>query len=126
MSSIANRRLNTNKVFYGITIASVLMFVIGMVVTLLYQPSDSDSAGLLSSNYFDFLTLFVPFSLWAWLIIFGILFVKKNWLVISICIVLAIPHIIIIAVLIGYSYSFLEILKWYVMILSFGGIVLAI
>ena len=60
----------------------------------------------------------------AWIVVFGLLFVRKNFLVITICILLSIPHIIFIAVMIGYSNSAVEILKRYVMIFSFGSIVL--
>lgn len=116
--------INTNKLFYLTTVVSVLIFIIGNIITLIYNPSNNGLSGILSRNYFDILTLFIPFSIWAWLIIFGTLFVRKNWLVVTICIVLAIPHVVLTVVLYAYSYSTLEVLKWYVMILSFGSIVL--
>ena len=126
MSSKTKKMINTNKLFYLTTVVSVLIFIIGNVITLIYiyNTSNNGLSGVLSRNYFDILTLFIPFSIWAWLIIFGTLFVRKNWLVVTICIVLAIPHVVLIVVLYAYSYSILEILKWYVMILSFGSIVL--
>ncbi len=124
MSSKTKKMININKLFYLTTVVSVLIFIIGNIITLIYNQSDNGVSGILSRDYFDILTLFIPFSIWAWLIIFGTLFVRKNWLVVTICIVLAIPHVILIVVLYAYSYSILEILKWYVMILSFGSIVL--
>lgn len=124
MSSKTKKIININKLFYLTTVVSVLIFIIGNIITLIYNQSDNWVSGILSRDYFDILTLFIPFSIWAWLIIFGTLFVRKNWLVVTICIVLAIPHVILIVVLYAYSYSILEILKWYVMILSFGSIVL--
>jgi len=124
MSSKTKKIININKLFYLTTVVSVLIFIIGNIITLIYNQSDNGVSGILSRDYFDILTLFIPFSIWAWLIIFGTLFVRKNWLVVTICIVLAIPHVILIVVLYAYSYSILEILKWYVMILSFGSIVL--
>lgn len=116
--------INTKKLFYLTTIVSVLVFIIGNIITIACNPLNDSKFDVLSGNYFDILTLFVPFSIWAWLIIFGTLFVKKNWVVVTICFALAIPHIISIVVLYAYSYSPLEILKWYVMILSFGSITL--
>ena len=124
MSSKTKKIININKLFYLTTVVSVLIFIIGNIITLIYNQSDNGVSGILSRDYFDILTLFIPFSIWAWLIIFGTLFVRKNWLVVTICIVLAIPHVILIVVLYAYSYSILEILKWYVMFLSFGSIVL--
>ncbi len=124
MSSKTKKIININKLFYLTTVVSVLIFIIGNIITLIYNQSDNGVSGILSRDYFDILTLFIPFSIWAWLIIFGTLFVRKNWLVVTICIVLAIPHVILIVVLYAYSYSILKILKWYVMILSFGSIVL--
>lgn len=124
MSSKTKKIININKLFYLTTVVSVLIFIIGNIITLIYNQSDNGVSGILSRDYFDILTLFIPFSIWAWLIIFGTLFVRKNWLVVTICIVLAIPHVVLIVVLYAYSYSILEILKWYVMILSFGSIVL--
>jgi len=124
MSSKTKKIININKLFYLTTVVSVLIFIIGNIITLIYNQSDNGASGILSRDYFDILTLFIPFSIWAWLIIFGTLFVRKNWLVVTICIVLAIPHVVLIVVLYAYSYSILEILKWYVMILSFGSIVL--
>ena len=124
MSSKTKKMININKLFYLTTVVSVLIFIIGNIITLIYNQSDNGVSGILSRDYFDILTLFIPFSIWAWLIIFGTLFVRKNWLVVTICIVLAIPHVVLIVVLYAYSYSILEILKWYVMILSFGSIVL--
>ena len=124
MSSKTKKMININKLFYLTTVVSVLIFIIGNIITLIYNQSDNGVSGILSRDYFDILTLFIPFSIWAWLIIFGTLFVRKNWLVVTICIVLAIPHVALIVVLYAYSYSILEILKWYVMILSFGSIVL--
>ena len=124
MSSKTKKMININKLFYLTTVVSVLIFIIGNIITLIYNKSDNVVSGILSRDYFDILTLFIPCSIWAWLIIFGTLFVRKNWLVVTICIVLAIPHVVLIVVLYSYSYSILEILKWYVMILSFGSIVL--
>lgn len=116
--------IDSKKIFYGITIFSVLVFVIGIIVTVTQNPLNGGVANALNNELIDHITMFVPFSMWAWLIIFAIFFVKKNWVVVTTCIVLAIPHLILIAVLVIDSHSLSEILKWYVMILSFGSVVL--
>lgn len=105
------------KVYYFVAISSVLIFLGGMLL------ADIESLLFLINNNFDIVVIGIPFSIWAWLIIVGLLFVKKNWIIITILIALAIPHIIVIMVLYAYSYSILDILRWYVMILSFGSII---
>ena len=124
MSGKMENSIDSKKIFYGITIFSVLVFIIGNIITMTKNPFNGGIANALSNEFFDHITMFVPFSIWAWLIIFAIFFVKKNWVVVTTCIVLAIPHLILIAVLVIDSHSLSEILKWYVMILSFGGVVL--
>lgn len=120
MNSKVKINVDTRKLFYLVTILSVLIFIIGNIITITNNALNIGIFNALSRDYFDILTMFIPFSIWAWLIIFGTLFVKKNWIVIITCIVLAIPHIVVIVVIHAYSYSVLDILKWYVMILSFG------
>lgn len=124
MSGQMKNSIDSKKIFYGITIFSVLVFIIGNIVTVTQNPLNGGIANVLSNEFFDHITMFVPFSMWAWLILFAIFFVKKNWVVVTTCIVLAIPHLILIAVLVIDSHSLSEILKWYVMILSFGSVVL--
>lgn len=124
MSGQMKNSIDSKKIFYGITIFSVLVFIIGNIITMTQNPLNGGIANVLSNEFFDHITMFVPFSMWAWLIIFAIFFVKKNWVVVTTCIVLAIPHLILIAVLVIDSHSLSEILKWYVMILSFGSVVL--
>lgn len=124
MNSKVKINVDTRKLFYLVTILSVLIFIIGNIITITNNALNIGIFNALSRDYFDILTMFIPFSIWAWLIILGTLFVKKNWIVIITCIVLAIPHIVVIVVMHAYSYSVLDILKWYVMILSFGSITL--
>lgn len=124
MSGQMKKSMDAKKIFYGITIFSVLVFIIGNIITATQNPFNGGVANVLNNEFFDHITMFVPFSIWAWLIIFAIFFVKKNWVVVTTCIVLAIPHLILIAVLVIDSHSLSEILKWYVMILSFGSVVL--
>lgn len=116
---IEKNNMILRKIYYLVTILSVLIFLGGMLLV------DIESLSFLVNNYnFENIIIGVPFSIWAWLIIVGLLFVKKNWIIITILIALAIPHIIAIVVLYAYSYSILDILKWYVMILSFGSIII--
>lgn len=114
-----NEKNSLRKAYYFVAISSILMFLGGMLLV------DIESLSFLVNNHnFENVIIGIPFSIWAWLIIVGLLFVKKNWIIITILIVLAIPHIIAIVVLYAYSYSILDILKWYVMILSFGSIII--
>lgn len=123
MSKKEKKELDSRKIFYIVTAVSLLIFAVGVIITAANGKID----GSVFNKRLDFLadmTFFIPFCLWAWIVVFGLLFVRKNFLVITICILLAIPHIIFIAVMIGYSNSAVEILKRYVMIFSFGSIVL--
>ena len=123
MSAKEKKELDSRKIFYIVTAVSLLIFAVGVIITAANGKID----GSVFNKRLDFLadmTFFIPFCLWAWIVLFGLLFVRKNFLVMTICILLAVPHIIFIAVMIGYSNSAVEILKRYVMIFSFGSIVL--
>lgn len=123
MSKNDKKELDSRKVFYIVTAVSLLIFLVGVIIAATNGRLD----GSVFNKRLDFLadmTFFIPFCLWAWLVLFGLLFVRKNFLVMTICILLAIPHIIFIAVMIGYSNSALEILKRYVMIFTFGSLML--
>ena len=123
MSKKEKKEMDSRKMFYIFTAISLLIFAVGVIITAVNGRLD----GSVFNKRLDFLadmTFFIPFCLWAWLVLFGLLFVRKNFLVISICILLAIPHIIFIAVMVGYSNSMMEILKRYVMIFSFGSLML--
>ncbi|WP_055078222.1 hypothetical protein [Lagierella massiliensis] len=123
MSKKEKKELDSRKIFYIVTAVSMLIFAVGVIITAKSGRLD----GSVFNKRLDFLadmTFFIPFCLWAWIVVFGLLFVRKNFLVITICILLAIPHIIFIAVMIGYSNSAVEILKRYVMIFSFGSLML--
>lgn len=123
MSKKEKKEMDSRKMFYIFTAISLLIFTVGVIITAVNGRLD----GSVFNKRLDFLadmTFFIPFCLWAWLVLFGLLFVKKNFLVVTICILLAIPHIIFIAVMVGYSNSMMEILKRYVMIFSFGNLML--
>ncbi|MEJ8751806.1 hypothetical protein WKS98_04165 [Lagierella sp. ICN-221743] len=123
MSKKEKKEMDSRKIFYIVTAVSVLIFAVGVIITTVNGKLD----GSVFNKRLDFLadmTFFIPFCLWAWLVVVGLLFVRKNFLVVTTCILLAIPHIIFIAVMIGYSNSLLEILKRYVMIFSFGSLML--
>ena len=123
MSKKEKKEMDSRKMFYIFTAISLLIFTVGVIITAVNGRLD----GSVFNKRLDFLadmTFFIPFCLWAWLVLFGLLFVKKNFLVVTICILLAIPHIIFIAVMVGYSNSMMEILKRYVMIFSFGSLML--
>ena len=116
------KKLGTGKkIFYLLTMVSVLLFLIGLLVIQTDYYSYINQG---SRDSLDIITFMIPFAIWAWLIIIGMFFVKKNWLVNTILIALAIPHLILIAVVYAHSTSVLEVLSWYVMILSFGLIII--
>lgn len=123
MSKKEKKEMDSRKIFYIVTAVSVLIFAVGVIITAVNGKLD----GSVFNKRLDLLadmTFFIPFCLWAWLVVVGLLFVRKNFLVVTICILLSIPHIIFIAVMIGYSNSLIEILKRYVMIFSFGSLML--
>ena len=70
--------ISKKKIFYIGTIISVLIFTIGIIITIVHNPCENSVINFFKSNYFDEITMFIPFSIWAWLIIFAILFVKKK------------------------------------------------
>lgn len=107
------------KVYYLVTAISVIVFVMGMMLA----GTENSIPGVYSEP-FSYITMFIPFCLWLWLLIIGILFIKKNWIVNAILVILAIPQIIFAIVLSGFSYSFTEILSWYGMLLTFGLVVI--
>ena len=107
------------KVYYIVAILSVVILIVGLMLT-----------GIEGFSFFtqvpklDYMIIGVPFGLWAWLLIVGLLFIRKNRVVVTILIALMIPNIFAIVLLYEYSYTLLEILKWYVMILSFGLVII--
>ena len=103
------------KIYCTVFLVSVLVFIIGLIL-----GGFDGFNGLFYSDTFTYFTMALPFCLWAWLIIIGLIFVKKDWIVNSIIVICAIPHIINIMVLVGFSNSFVDILQWYLMVLSFG------
>lgn len=108
--------------FYFATILSVMIFIIGIILPIILPQSISP---IQERNYdiSGYLILYA-FCIWAWLIIIGLLFVPKNWIVILVCLGLLIPHIIYTAVTLEYSFTFIDVLKRYVYFLSFGLILL--
>lgn len=116
---IKKNNMILRKVYYVVTVLSVLILLGGI-----FSQGIESLSFLAEISNFDYLTIGIPFGIWAWLIIVGLLFIKKNRVVIAILIALSIPNIIAIALLYAYSYSISEILKWYVMILSFGSIII--
>lgn len=112
-------KINTEKVFYFGSFLSLGIFVLGLLLTFFTNVNVDTFPD------FAFVSLGLPFALWAWLLIFGIFFVKKNWKLASILVALALPHVIFIIIRVfGHGDSFLQLGKWYVMILSFGKLVI--
>lgn len=109
MKSIVSEKINARTLFYGATIFSILIFIIGFIP-------------ISNGEYFDAITLQLPFVMWACLALVGIMFIRKNWIDIAVCLAMTIPHIVAIAVMLASSYSIIDVLKWYFVIFSFGNI----
>ena len=110
-----SKRMNCWILYYAAALISVVLFVLGFL--LMGSPSDRWA----KTDLFTYLTLGIPFCLWTWLLLIGLIFFKKsNEAVKTICVFTAIPQAIFIALLIGHQYSFFEVIKWYAMIFSFG------
>ena len=116
------------KIFYVATAVSVALLFFGLFLyRAIGAPFNLDKIYVSELSVYDILTFAIPFSMWAWLIICGTLllsFGKKNWLVLTICIVLAIPNAVVIMIMCTYGKDATYIFKWYVEVLSFGLIVL--
>jgi hypothetical protein len=102
-------RVDIIKLFYGATVFSILLFIVGLII-------DFTTNSFLNNQYFDWITMQLPFIMWACLIIVGILFIRKNWMVAMLCLLMAIPHVVAIAIMLADSYSAIDILKWYFII----------
>lgn len=122
---MTRKKSNARIVYYIVAALSIVLFAIGLTMSDSLSKDITKFIGLEVKYFYfaDYVGLFA-FCLWAWLIVVGILFIPKNWIVISIIIALAIPHMIVIAVSIGYSYGLVRILKMYVAIFSFGFLIL--
>lgn len=119
-----NFRITKRKVFYFLLILSLLMLLIGVIL-----PGKIVDSGIFSITLGDYKfdlrarLLTGAFGLWAWIIIYGF-FIKKKPLEWVIMIVLFIPHLILILVMKEYSHSIGFMLRMYLGILSFWGIVI--
>ena len=60
--------ISKKKIFYVGTIISVLIFTIGIIITIVHNPSENSVINFFESNYFAEITMFIPFSIWAWLV----------------------------------------------------------
>ena len=119
-----NFRITKRKVFYFLLILSLLMLLIGVIL-----PGKIVDSGIFSITLGDYKfdlrarLLTGAFGLWAWIIIYGF-FIKKKPLEWVIMIVLFIPHLILILVMKEYSHGIGFMLRMYLGILSFWGIVI--
>ena len=119
-----NFRITKRKVFYFLLILSLIMLLIGVIL-----PGKIVDSGIFSITLGDYKfdlrarLLTGAFGLWAWIIIYGF-FIKKKPLEWVIMIVLFIPHLILILVMKEYSHGIGFMLRMYLGILSFWGIVI--
>ena len=72
-------------------------------------------------NLYDTVTSFIPYCISLWALIIGVFFVKKNKLVIAICIATGILHLVWFYVIWFYSdRSLYPVFDWLVEALTFG------
>lgn len=84
----------------------------------LYTDNTIDSEKI---NLYGKVTSFIPYCISLWLFIIGVFFVKKNKLVIAICVVTGILHLIGFYVVWAYSEgSIYPVFDWLIEVLSFG------
>lgn len=57
------KSIDSKKIFYGITIFSVLLFVVGIIITVTNNPLNGGVANVLNNEFFNHITMFVPFSM---------------------------------------------------------------
>lgn len=115
--------LNMRSIFYFLIVLAVALFLIGQILYQwffwdLYVNNAIDSEKM---NLYDTVTSFIPYCISLWVLIIGIFFVKKNKLVIAICIVTGILHLVWFYVIWFYSdRSLYPVFDWFVEALSFG------
>ena len=115
--------LNMRSIFYFLIVLAVALFLIGQILYQrffwnLYVNNAIDSDKM---NLYDTVTSFIPYCISLWALIIGVFFVKKNKLVIAICIATGILHLVWFYVIWFYSdRSLYPVLDWLVEALTFG------
>lgn len=115
--------LNLRSIFYFLIVLAVALFLIGQILYQrffwnLYVNNAIDSDKM---NLYDTVTSFIPYCISLWALIIGVFFVKKNKLVIAICIATGILHLVWFYVIWFYSdRSLYPVLDWLVEALTFG------
>lgn len=115
--------LNMRSIFYFLIVLAIALFLIGQILYKwffwdLYANNAIDSEKI---NLYDTVTSFIPYCISLWVLIIGVFFVKKNKLVIAICIVTGILHLVWFYVIWFYSDRRLyPVFDWLVEALTFG------
>lgn len=115
--------LNMRSIFYFLIVLAVALFLIGQILYQrffwnLYVNNAIDSDKM---NLYDTVTSFIPYCISLWALIIGVFFVKKNKLVIAICIATGILHLVWFYVIWFYSdRNLYPIFDWLVEALTFG------
>ena len=115
--------LNMRSIFYFLIVLAVALFLIGQILYQrffwnLYVNNAIDSDKM---NLYDTVTSFIPYCISLWALIIGVFFVKKNKLVIAICIATGILHLVWFYVIWFYSdRSLYSVFDWLVEALTFG------
>lgn len=115
--------LNMRSIFYFLIVLAVALFLIGQILYQrffwnLYVNNAIDSDKM---NLYDTVTSFIPYCISLWALIIGVFFVKKNKLVVAICIVTGILHLVWFYIIWFYSdRNLYPVFDWLVEALTFG------
>ncbi len=112
------KNIKLRKYFYILTAISIIVFVLGFIIDdFMLEIFKLDISKIQKFKLADFM-IFIPFCMWVWLILFGLIFVPKNWKVWLMLLVLLIPHCLFI-IIFSYYHSIADIFKVYIYFLSF-------
>ncbi len=117
-----DKKRKLRKYFYIISLIVVVSAILNFILMDYNIYLDSINLFKIKNTQITlgYFIMSIAFSVSAWLLILGIIFVPKNWKVWVICFVFLILHAIFIIISIGYGDGFFEILRKYIWILSFG------
>ena len=115
--------LNMRSLFYFLIVLAVALFLIGQILyqRFFWNLYVNNAIDIDKMNLYDTVTSFIPYCISLWALIIGVFFVKKNKLVIAICIATGILHLVWFYVIWFYSdRSLYPVLDWLVEALTFG------
>lgn len=115
-----SKDISRRKKFYIASGISIALMVIGIMISINSHGSFDEFISS-DGNPNELANFMVGISYIAsmWIIIFGLIFVPKNWKVVLILSILALPHIIMTIFMLEYN-SLKEVIKEYIYFMSLG------